>query len=633
MFGPAVAGVLGCAWLLFLPSRPRSTEVLPAAQPSSSAVPEVGERSATRKRTNNSTDPNDDDHDDERSYVFRLPSGDPTTLSCEEARTIVAQVRAGLAYAPDKVQSTGFATAAADWLDPHGLLSLAKDAPTFRAIARAAPELIGDIEEPSARGCASALAPAAVVEQWSNELREAFDRGRKVLRAANAESAKAAASEPLPQVGLAREVAFELGRRAGAFEAAYGPEGTRLADEARRRFFPPLDKTGWSKVVLASAVRAYVPLVDPHGEWAPFDEESRIYEVDLSSRPPSRLWGRAVPTALGVRVTDGAAAPLLVDDVVLAVSRVATAGLPLEQVDQLGFAASEARAPLSASVLRDGKILEIELGKKDETAVSSHTRAGAELPSERMAFGDGDVLVVEIKDVRDDLGDELASLLTASREQNVRKLVGLVLDLRGNGGGSTDGALGALSLFLPGAPLFAMKRRDGTIEVDRATVPRERDGWALPVATFVDGMTASAAEMIAGALATYKRGPTIGTATFGKGCAQEYVDDDAHAGVLRLTTLVYALPDGTPVQRVGLVPQLRFPFAPQGGNAALDREAKLPHAAPAWRGPDLRDAALMKAAETPWPSHGGNVGPCHDAEVCHALRTLGIPKRPPVAKH
>ena len=538
-------------------------------------------------------------------------------------------MRAGLAYAPDGVPSAAFATSAADWLDPHGLLSLAKDAPTARAIARAAPELIADIEGKRRRSCESALAPGATLEQWSNELRDAFDRGR---RGPGNVDVKVATLEPLPPTGLAREVAFEIGRRVGAFEAAHGAEAKPFADEARRRFFPQLDKAGWAKVVLASAVRAYVPLVDPHGEWAPFDEESRIYEVDLASRPPSRLWGRAVPTAIGVRVTDSAAAPLMVDDVVLSVSRVATAGLPLEQVDQLGFATSDAKAPLSAVVLRAGAILTVELGKSDDAGAPAH--AGGELPNERIAFGDGDVLIVEIKDVRDELGDDLAALIATERDRSARKLSGVVLDLRGNGGGSTDGALGALSLFLPGAPLFAMKRRDGTIEIDRAPVPRERDRWAGPVvATFVDGTTASAAEMIAGALAQYRRGPTVGTPTFGKGCAQEYVDDDAHAGVLRLTTLVYALPDGTPVQRVGLVPQIRFAFANHGDSSSNEREAKLPHSAPPWRGPELRDMIAMKAADSPWPSHGGAVGPCHDGEVCRALRTLSGPKRAAVAKH
>lgn len=593
------------------------------------AAPAASDGVADAAAMQGKMDPNDDSHDDERSYVFRIPSGEPTSLSCEEARTIVEQVRAGLAYAPDGVPAAPFATSAADWLDPHGLLSLAKDAPTARAIARAAPELIADIEGRRRRSCESALGPGATLEQWSNELREAFDRGR---RAPGNVDVKVASLEPLPPTGLAREVAFEIGRRVGAFEAVHGAEAKPFADDARRRFFPQLDKAGWAKVVLAAAVRAYVPLVDPHGEWAPFDEESRIYEVDLASRPPSRLWGRAVPTAIGVRVTDSAAPPLAVDDVVLSVSRVATAGLPLEQVDQLGFATSDAKTPLSAVILRAGTIMSVELGKTEDAGAPAH--AGGDLANERIAFGDGDVLVVEIKDVRDDLGDDLAALIATERDRGARKLAGVVLDLRGNGGGSTDGAMGALSLFLPGAPLFAMKRRDGTIEIDRAPVPRERDRWTGPVATFVDGTTASAAEMIAGALAQYKRGPTVGTSTFGKGCAQEYVDDDAHAGVLRLTTLVYALPDGTPVQRVGLVPQIRFPFATHGDDgSANEREAKLPHAAPPWRGPDLRDATTVKSAETPWPSQSGAVGPCRDGEVCRALRTLGGPKRAPVAKH
>jgi len=575
--------------------------------------------------------PPDDNHDDERSYVFRIPSGEPTALSCDEARSIVEQVRAGLAYNPESVKAAAFAASAADWLDPHGLLSLAKDAPSAQALQKVAPDLLADIEGRRLRACASASVPGAILEAWVGELRDAFDKGR---RAPEGIVATTAALDPIPPAGSARETAEELGRRAGAFEAAFGARGKLYADEARRRFFPPLDKTGWSRVVLASAVRAYVPLVDPHGEWAPFDEESRIYEVDLASRPPSRLWGRAVLTAVGVRVTESATPPLMVDDVVLSVANVATAGLPLEQVDQLGFATSDAKMPLSAVVVRGAALMTLEVGRAEEVSVP--VRPGADLPFERVPFGDGDALLVSVKDVRDDLGDDLATLITEQREIGPRRLSGVVLDLRGNGGGSTDGALGALALFLPGAPLFAMKRRDGTVEIDRAPVPRDRDRWTGPVATFVDGTTASAAEMIAGALAAYRRGPSVGTTTFGKGCAQEYVDDDAHAGVLRLTTLVYALPDGTPVQRVGLVPQVRFPFAPQGDPlAAQEREAKLAHAAPPWRGPDVRDPSVKvsRGDEVAWPSHSGNVGPCTDVEMCKALRLLGMPKRAAIAKH
>lgn len=574
----------------------------------------------------------DDNHDDDRSYVFRIPSGEPTSLSCDEARTIVEQVRAGLAYVPDSVRPAALASSAADWIDPHGLLSLAKDAPSVEALEKAAPELLADIEGRRQRSCASAMAPGGVLENWVGELRVAFDRGRGTVTAAAPASA---ALDAMP-TGTALEMAEELGRRGGAFERAHGKAASPFVDEARRRFFPPLDAVGWSRVVLASAVRAYVPLVDPHGEWAPFDEESRIYEIDLASRPPSRLWGHAVSTAVGVRITEGAASPLRVDDVVLSVANMATAGLPLEQVDQLGFASSsDAKASLAAVVLRDGKLLSLDVGRAED--VPSLDRDVGDLPFERVAFGDGDAMIVAIHDVRDDLGEDLATLIAEQRAAGPRKLASIVLDLRGNGGGSTDGALGALSLFLPGAPLFAMRRRDGTVEIDRAPVPRDRDRWTGAVATLVDGTTASAAEMIAGALATYRRGPSIGTSTFGKGCAQEYVDDDAHAGVLRLTTLVYALADGSPVQRIGLVPQIRFPFVPHGDPASIEeREAKLAHSAPPWRGPDIRDSsvALAFADEVTWPPHAGNVGPCREAEVCKALRLVGGgTKRTPTAKH
>jgi carboxyl-terminal processing protease len=139
------------------------------------------------------------------------------------------------------------------------------------------------------------------------------------------------------------------------------------------------------------------------------------------------------------------------------------------------------------------------------------------------------------------------------------------------------------------------------------------------VATLVDGRTASAAEMIAGALDRYDRGTVLGTKTFGKGCVQEYFDDASGAGVLRLTTLLYALPDGSPVQRVGLEPSITLDF--REGTEELEREAELPGAMPSVRGPDVRLAAYRGGPS--WPEPKGVVGPCPDRGVCAALERLG----------
>jgi carboxyl-terminal processing protease len=132
----------------------------------------------------------------------------------------------------------------------------------------------------------------------------------------------------------------------------------------------------------------------------------------------------------------------------------------------------------------------------------------------------------------------------------------------------------------------------------------------------VDGDSASAAEMIAGAIGSYRRGVVVGDKTYGKGCAQEYLDDDARAGVLRLTTLLFCLPDGAPVQKIGISPQITLSLP-----AASEREARLSRALEPWRGPDVRDPALVR--EVPWPAHGGRVGPCKEETVCRALRVVG----------
>ena len=571
-------------------------------------------------------------NEEERSRAFRAPSGEAATLSCESARTIVAQVRKNLAYAPDAVGAQAFALMTTDWLDPYGLWSAAPDAPVGKAIEKDAPAILADLEGRGSPDCAATRGSARALMKWVGELREVFDRARD---AGASMTALAAAGDSLFEGATvtrpARELAALLGARTFAFEQALGASGRDYTRAARDRYFPDLDEAAWTRIILASAVRAYVPILDPHGEWAPLDEEASVYDVDLEAKPPARLWDKATRTALGARLDTGAEAPLAAGDVVVSLAGVATAGLSQEQLDQLGLAAAESKSGAQAVLLREGQTQLLTLGLEGpppEPKGSGGEPASDDTEAERIPFGKGDALVVAIKDVRDDLGDVLTRKILHERARAGRQVTGVVLDLRGNGGGSTDGAYDALGIFIPGAALFPMKRRDGAVEPDRAPTPPNVDRWAGPVATLVDGETASAAEMIAGALSSYRRGPSVGTATFGKGCAQEYLDDDARAGVLRLTTLLYALPDGAAVQRVGLTPNIHVAFTPLPGASPRDREATLAHAPPTWRGPDVRDrAALARAAEgswtSAWPAHGGDVGPCKDPDVCRALRALG----------
>jgi carboxyl-terminal processing protease len=555
-----------------------------------------------------------------------MPTGKPTEVTCDDARTVVQQARTSLAGPVAPVDAAKFAAATSDWLDPHGLWSVAPDAPVGGMLKRSADRLLAELEaEPGSGPCSISQGIGADLVTWSAELRAVFDEGEREGRARGAgldlrEAWKLAASTPFEDGTItrnAKDLARDLGQQVGTLHAVYGESVAPFAQAARARATPELAADGWAHVVTAAALRAYVPQLDAHGAWAPVDEELSIYDLALEADPPARLWTERVRTALGVRVEHGALAPLLDGDVVLQVSGVPLAGMSVEQVEQLSVLSdSRPGIPTRVTVLRAGERAPLELAvvaPKGEGGEGAGAEA-SELTVTLLPYGEGHAALIPIGDVPDDLGARLSTALDRARA--ARDLRGVMLDLRSNGGGSTDGAIAAIGLFLPGVSLFPMKRRDGGMEVERAPdVPLEKR-YAGPLAVLVDGDSASAAEMIAGGLAAYHRAVVVGDRTYGKGCAQEYLDDDAHAGVLRLTTLLFSLPDGSPVQKTGIVPNLRLSLTP-----ASEREATMTRALGPWRGPDVRDAGRVR--DVPWPNHGGRTGPCHDATVCRALRSLG----------
>jgi carboxyl-terminal processing protease len=554
---------------------------------------------------------------------LQLPTGLPAGLSCRDVRRVIAQARLHLAADPERLDARSVADATVDWLDPHGLWSASPDAPLSAFLRKHAREFVRELELPAEKGgCPVAEEAGTIMAGWVAGLMNVFDDAVQQADALGPEAAFELAVEPaFEDRGVARpgrDLAYSLGRAVGVVGRSFGSQLAPFLRAARERFLPPLTAPAWSQAVLAAAVRAYVPQMDPHGSWAPLDEETSLYEVDLEAEPPPRLWDRRYRTALGVKVEAGAAPPLDAGDLVLEVAGVPTVGLSVEQIDQLGvFDTVDPDEARTVVVLRAGDNALRTLRVTAPPELENAQAEGGALAMDWVRYGDGDALVVTITDVPDDLGELLASTMTHARAD--RTPAGIILDLRGNGGGSTDGANESLGLFLPGVRLFPMKRRDGVIETERAPEPPEADRWPGPVAALVDGESASAAEMIAGALAAYRRGAVAGSRTYGKGCAQEYLDDEAHVGVLRLTTLIFALPDGAPVQRVGILPGIDL-----GPELVAERESKIAHALPAWRGPDVRDP--QRTFDVPWPAHHGRVGPCRDEAVCRTLRALGVPR-------
>lgn len=156
-----------------------------------------------------------------------------------------------------------------------------------------------------------------------------------------------------------------------------------------------------------------------------------------------------------------------------------------------------------------------------------------------------------------------------NQSQRTKEFKGAIIDLRGNEGGRIDIAqrfVGVLSGD-PSSEDFVVAKIQWSIKSERSAVLQSiklKDYvFSGPLVLLIDGRTASAAEMAAGALRSLGRALLVGESTFGKGSVQSYWPSQAlllnsrFRGFLGLTTGLYYLPDGRPVQKVGLTPDLK----------------------------------------------------------------------------
>jgi carboxyl-terminal processing protease len=539
--------------------------------------------------------------------ALALPSGAPTRISCADAQRVGAFLERELAAPPILPQPGELAELWNGMLDPHGLWSAAPDSPLQGELLAAAPDMLASLAGDSGASCVGAERVAEAWQAWQQRLLTAYDAAFGVARNQRPRLDSLVfqlAAEPIfeddPVTRPGLELARELGERLGAFVARF-PNEARLAEQARSRLFPT-GRDQLRDILILAALRAYVPLVDPHGDFAPSDEEWALYAGDDTLDAGSPLWGEVTRTPLGARIVDAPTPPLQLDDLVLSINGLALAGASIDQIEQAARSASEPDG-FQVRVLRQGEPALLSLRVADDGAVDE---AGLEV--ERIRYGRDDrvVLRVIIPDVVDDLGGELADVLATQTPGTSAVL----LDLRGNGGGSLDAAVEALGLLLPGAKLFPLIHRGAVTEVLEA--PRLDYVYSGPLAALVDGDTASAAEMLAGALQAYGRGSLIGARTFGKGCVQEYFDQVVACGVLRMTTLQFVMPNGKPLQQIGLTPELLLPLAP-----ALERESQITRQPITFDGPDVRDRKIGPGPA--WPRASAQVGPCQDPVVCSAI--------------
>ena len=199
-------------------------------------------------------------------------------------------------------------------------------------------------------------------------------------------------------------------------------------------------------------------------------------------------------------------------------------------------------------------ILTLEREGEPEPIVLTVTRQVIETPSVewRVMENDSSVGYIRIRLFTERTGRELERAIQELKEAGVSRLV---LDLRDNGGGLLDAAVDVVSQFLREGVVLYEYRRD---EPEKPySVKKGGQALDLPVVVLVNGGTASASEIVAGALQDHKRGPLIGERTFGKGSVQ-LVYDLSDESSLHVTVARWLTPDRHRIDGEGLAPDVEI---------------------------------------------------------------------------
>ena len=330
--------------------------------------------------------------------------------------------------------------------------------------------------------------------------------------------------------------------------------------------------------LLQAAIRGMVASLDPYSAYLDGDEYD---EVKISSS--GRYFGVGIELSIEdeqvvvIAPFDGspaAQAGIRSGDIIVTID-----GIPVNTntlADTIGRMRGAEGTPVKIGIMREGN---------PEPMVFTLKRSRVDLHSVRGEMLEPGLAYLRISQFSETTGDDLNATLKDLRKHNGAPLKGLVLDLRDNPGGVLEAAVAVADAFLDSGVIVTAKGRtpDSKFEMD-ATPGDVLNG--APIVVLVNGGSASAAEIVAGALKDQHRAKLMGRTTFGKGSVQTIIplsDDRA----VKLTTSLYYTPSGVSINHRGIAPDIE-----------LERDPK-PPATPAPEGAPLqqRDSEVKRALE------------------------------------
>lgn len=338
------------------------------------------------------------------------------------------------------------------------------------------------------------------------------------------------------------------------------------------------------------------------------DQYTVYQEPDLAAQTQEHMQGKLAGIGIYLRITGGKAfvykpikdspavqAGLMQDDEIVGVDGTQIgpliAGLDINEAAVK--VAARLRGPAGTTVR-----IEIRRGEKAPFEVTL-TRADIVVPSVDSQMLDGELAYIRINEFKANTTDEFDA---AMRDLRPRQPKGIVLDLRNNPGGFLQNAQDVLGRFYDGVALYEDKNDGKLVELRTNLGPRETRDFATPMVVLVNGGSASASEIVAGALRDRRPGAALlGEKTFGKGSVQNIhtLSDGSNA---RITFAHWLTPNKDEIHKIGITPQYFVPYSEETSYAV----------------PCVADRQ---------PPAGGST--CADSQLAWAIRLLTTGQTPP----
>jgi carboxyl-terminal processing protease len=318
---------------------------------------------------------------------------------------------------------------------------------------------------------------------------------------------------------------------------------TEVFSRIKSDYVEPVD----DKKLLRDAIQGMLSGLDPHSS---FLDPEAFKEMRVGTEGEFGGLGIEVTMEDGfvkvvspIEDTPAARAGLKTGDLIIRLDSKAVKGMALN--DAVKMMRGKPGTDIVLTVVREGQ---------PKPLTFTLTRAVIKILSVKHRMLDDGFGYVRITQFQANTGDSLKEALNKLKLQHKGSLKGLVLDLRNNPGGVLNAAVAVSDAFLSSGLIVYTEGRVADSELKFSATPADLMNGA-PIVALVNGGSASASEIVAGALQDHKRAVIMGTKTFGKGSVQTILPMTGGAA-LKITTARYYTPSGRSIQATGILPDV-----------------------------------------------------------------------------